>query len=77
MVENKDATIEIQKAIEYVNSVIAKGEPFTDAEFPPCKESIFSGNDKQCDIPGVHTCTLDKDCGDYIWKRTSEIFEDP
>lgn len=74
-VDSSQLSPEIKKAIDFVNSVIAKGEPFVDEEFPPCKESIYTPTDKQCDVPGVHFCTLDKDCDKYGWKRASDLFK--
>lgn len=55
---------EIVKVIDFVNSVIAKGKPYVDADFPPSKESL---------------CTPDckHEMRNYSWRRSSEIFDDP
>lgn len=61
---------EIQKAIDFVNSVIAKGEPFVDDEFPPCQDSLATLNCR--DNSGRYETYIG-----YQWRRSSEIFDDP
>jgi len=50
----------------FVQETIAKGQPYTDPEFPPQRSSLY---DPQIDT--VDTATYDS----YVWKRASEIYK--
>ena len=51
--------------MDFVNSVLAKGEKFTDTDFPPHKSSLCKPDDP--------------DKSDFVsqWRRASEIYEQP
>ena len=53
----------IKAALDKVNSIIAKGEPWTDPDFKPVTDSLY--------LPGE--LKSDKD---YEWKRASEFYKD-
>ncbi len=53
----------IKAALDKVNSIIAKGEPWTDLDFKPVTNSLY--------LPGEEK--LKKD---YKWKRAREFYKD-
>lgn len=55
----------VEKALDYVNSVLSKGCNFIDEEFPPTGESLYKEGD-------YGNQTLQN-----WWRRASEIYEDP
>lgn len=52
----------VKEAIDFVNSVLEAGEPWTDPDFPPCIQSIRKDNETQraLDLPDT-------------WKRAPQI----
>ena len=56
---------EFLKAITYVESVINKGKPFTDSDFPPELSSLANKDDKPDKISKMNNTQ---------WKRASEIY---
>jgi hypothetical protein len=53
----------IKAALDTVNSIIAKGAPWTDPDFKPVTSSLY--------LPGEA-----KSKKDYEWKRASEFYKD-
>ena len=56
-----------QNAVAFVQSVIEKGEPWTDQDFPPEIRSLANENDEAEQRERMK---------DYSWKRLSEIYKD-
>lgn len=56
-----------QNAVAFVQSVIEKGEPWTDQDFPPEMRSLANENDEAEQRERMK---------DYSWKRLSEIYKD-
>ena len=56
---------EFLKAITFVESVINKGKPFIDSDFPPELSSLANKNDKPDKISKMNNTQ---------WKRASEIY---
>jgi hypothetical protein len=53
----------IKAALDTVNSIIAKGAPWTDPDFKPVTSSLY--------LPGEA-----KSKKDFEWKRASEFYKD-
>ncbi len=56
-----------QNAVAFVQSVIEKGEPWTDQDFPPEMRSLANENDEAEQRERMK---------DYSWKRLSDIYKD-
>lgn len=56
-----------QSAVAFVQSVIEKGEPWTDQDFPPEMRSLANENDEAEQRERMK---------DYSWKRLSNIYQD-
>ena len=56
----------IRKAIDFAHSIINKGDPWTDPDFPPNSASI----NKAGEYPSFGH-------GGLSWKRASEIYKNP
>ena len=52
----------------YVQAVIAKGQPWTDPDFPPNQSSLYDPNLDEVDVQTYNS---------FSWKRASDIFQNP